>query len=650
MESRKSARSRVLYLCLFIFVTTISTFIAVPVSAGFTLTIYEQTGSINAYTFDQDDICLYDEIAGMPGPLVQGYAGYDFSTGGCEFYDIYFCDTAGAVLDLKPGEPLPLDIYLKLECWDISCNTGEPVGSPGWPGAGNNIDAVVLDLDGQVLYGRAVVAEVYGLCQEPFELKESNFASSALGPPDADITKMGGGYTVITLYMGSMVPEPPDTMVEHDPLIVNRHPYFEWIENGIGWHAENDGYITGIVPYWDDALISSRSFDPAGDPFVIFRFRHEPDAANFMGGYTSILPPANNFHYSNINLGIYIHSTGSIRPTWDVHNTSYWSTTLTSGYYDVKIAVGDSPGTVSFAIDRVANWSSPPADFSSPEWSVVERREIAGPYHIQINPYNESSRIYDVWSSNEGEIPPPPPPPQSPEPLILSIEDIGNDEGRQVRLKWQASPYDSASSREPVTGYALWRRIDELPAWMSVVYNVIPGPVPMYPPGDWDYVGIVPACCEETYATVVPTLADAVEGDIHWSVFFVRALTGTPEIYFDSPPDSGYSVCDILPPDPGEDPEEVRTTDYLGRNYPNPFNPVTEIRFGLRDRGHVLIRIFDAGGRLVRTLVKGEMSSGDHAETWNGTDDYGRMAASGVYFCRLDTKGLSKSMKMVLLR
>ena len=151
MESRNLTRSRVLYLCLFIFVTTVSTGIAVPVFADFTLTIHEQTGSINTYTFNQDDIRLYDEIAGMPGPPAQGYIGYDFGTGGCEYYDIYFCDSAGTVLDIGPGDPLPGNIFLKLECWDLSCNTWEPVAAPTWISAGNNIDAVMLDIDGEEL-------------------------------------------------------------------------------------------------------------------------------------------------------------------------------------------------------------------------------------------------------------------------------------------------------------------------------------------------------------------------------------------------------------------------------------------------------------------------------------------------------------------
>jgi hypothetical protein len=61
----------------------------------------------------------------------------------------------------------------------------------------------------------------------------------------------------------------------------------------------------------------------------------------------------------------------------------------------------------------------------------------------------------------------------------------------------------------------------------------------------------VPACAEDQYATVIPTLADStVSEGIHYSTFFVRALTDTPGIYFDSYPDSGYSVDNLAPAPP----------------------------------------------------------------------------------------------------
>ncbi|MDD3642485.1 MAG: FlgD immunoglobulin-like domain containing protein, partial [Candidatus Krumholzibacteria bacterium] len=158
-------------------------------------------------------------------------------------------------------------------------------------------------------------------------------------------------------------------------------------------------------------------------------------------------------------------------------------------------------------------------------------------------------------------------------------------------------------------------------------------------------------CCEAAYAAVVPTLADSTaERGVYFSVFFVRALTQVPAVYFDSPPDSGYSIGPAEQPEPGEYPEPPLQADYLGGNYPNPFNPATEIRFGLAAPGRAVIRIYDASGRLVRTLFDGEMPAGDHTAIWNGIDERGRAAASGVYFCRLEAGGFSKTLKMILLR
>jgi hypothetical protein len=64
----------------------------------------------------------------------------------------------------------------------------------------------------------------------------------------------------------------------------------------------------------------------------------------------------------------------------------------------------------------------------------------------------------------------------------------------------------------------------------------------------WDYVTSVPAETEDLYSVVVPTLKDStiVEG-LHYTSFLVRARTATPGIFFDSPPDSGYSLDNLAP-------------------------------------------------------------------------------------------------------
>jgi hypothetical protein len=77
----------------------------------------------------------------------------------------------------------------------------------------------------------------------------------------------------------------------------------------------------------------------------------------------------------------------------------------------------------------------------------------------------------------------------------------------------------------------------------------------------------------------------------------------------------------------------------LEQAYPNPFNPATTISFSIPQDGFATLAVYDVNGRLVRTLVDRSISSGAHAVVWNGTDDTGRAAASGVYIVRLGYAG-----------
>ena len=100
----------------------------------------------------------------------------------------------------------------------------------------------------------------------------------------------------------------------------------------------------------------------------------------------------------------------------------------------------------------------------------------------------------------------------------------------------------------------------------------------------------------------------------------------------------------------GDDPAMTPRADFLLQNVPNPFNPVTEIRFGLQAAGHARLAIFDAAGRLVRVLLDGHRGAGPQSVTWDGRGTDGRAVASGVYFYRLEAGAFIETRKMVLLR
>jgi len=144
------------------------------------LKVYEKTGAMRAYTFDSMDGRLYKKIDN-PGPVGLGYGGYDFATGGCEYYDVYFSDADGNCLNLNPGDPLLEPVYLTLQCMDLNCNNMQPDPAPSWNGAGNNIDAIIMEcFDGQ-LWAVELTDLHYGLCDLPWEENTTQTAENALG-------------------------------------------------------------------------------------------------------------------------------------------------------------------------------------------------------------------------------------------------------------------------------------------------------------------------------------------------------------------------------------------------------------------------------------------------------------------------------------
>ena len=89
---------------------------------------------------------------------------------------------------------------------------------------------------------------------------------------------------------------------------------------------------------------------------------------------------------------------------------------------------------------------------------------------------------------------------------------------------------------------------------------------------------------------------------------------------------------------------------YLRQNTPNPFNPTTTIAFTLANDGVVSLRVYNALGQQVRTLVNRHTTAGHHTVTWNGRDDRGNAVASGVYLYRLVTGDKVMVKRMTLVR
>jgi FlgD Ig-like domain len=84
--------------------------------------------------------------------------------------------------------------------------------------------------------------------------------------------------------------------------------------------------------------------------------------------------------------------------------------------------------------------------------------------------------------------------------------------------------------------------------------------------------------------------------------------------------------------------------------YPNPFNPATTIRFAVKEPATVKLHIFNINGELVRTLADGEFNRGLYEKRWNGLDNTGRQAASGMYFYRLQIGAKVFNGRMQMLK
>jgi len=101
----------------------------------------------------------------------------------------------------------------------------------------------------------------------------------------------------------------------------------------------------------------------------------------------------------------------------------------------------------------------------------------------------------------------------------------------------------------------------------------------------------------------------------------------------------------------GIDPEVVPVfVNELNKNYPNPFNPVTNISFSVKEEGFVKLKVFNARGQLVRTLISENMQEGVHFTSWNGKDNSNKSVSSGIYFYKMDSKNYSSVRKMILMK
>ena len=99
-----------------------------------------------------------------------------------------------------------------------------------------------------------------------------------------------------------------------------------------------------------------------------------------------------------------------------------------------------------------------------------------------------------------------------------------------------------------------------------------------------------------------------------------------------------------------DDVAKVPEVFYVSKNYPNPFNPTTSVRIGVVEEGRLSVNIYDLSGRLVNSLIDENVNVGIQTLTWDGSNQFGQLVPTGVYFLQVVSGVNSHLQKMALVK
>ena len=171
-----------------------------------------------------------------------------------------------------------------------------------------------------------------------------------------------------------------------------------------------------------------------------------------------------------------------------------------------------------------------------------------------------------------------------------------------------------------------------------------------------------------TNATIGEALFRSVDAGLHWEKVcddlkeaWITSIEVTPDgrtLYVGTEGRGVYRIdVETSPATSVAEGYNVAPTKFsLRHNYPNPFNPITQIPYQLPREGKVEICIYNLLGQKVCTVADEVQKAGYHTVRWDGRDELGREVGSGVYLCRMEAAPKSgggpfvRTIKMLLLR
>jgi hypothetical protein len=226
-----------------------------------------------------------------------------------------------------------------------------------------------------------------------------------------------------------------------------------------------------------------------------------------------------------------------------------------------------------------------------------------------------------------------------------SLADVKIDLSRDNGSSWEsltASTPNDGSFTWDVTGPSSALCLVRVSSLDESVLDTGDDVFTIFQPVDWLAVTPESGQCAQGETDILTLQYDATgmaDGTYRAYVMLSHNASGSPEVV----------TVDLEISDDTSVPESPMAFALEG-NYPNPFNPVTNISFTLPEAAEVRIDVLDVSGRLVRTLEAGELPAGRRTVSWDGRDNEGHQVATGVYLARLRAGEFEATSKMVLVK
>ena len=473
---------------------------------------------------------------------------------------------------------------------------------PGLLQLSNVRDIVIPEGDAVIVPTAArydgVVPLVWTIGDERFSRADTAFVWET-GPGDNGIYEallsVSDGYLLDTVTVRYAVTHVYREPVVHDRMNPRYRSPFEWTElNQVFWVNTLDGYLSCADTFsWVSAVVSN--LDELLAESTAWVFRVVAGGGNeYVIGLTN-KPSSRRYRYLGcIALGITLRGDGALYPSFGTACSPADGTVLAAGIHDVRITVDPSVGQACFDAAPVGAWGDSLSDFSAAVWSKRVPSRLSSPAWLQISLQRTGVRVYDVWRT---------PVPYRPSPLLAHHAAEGRIDGIALEWSFVAPPEGEACD--------VLRSTDVAGRYETLARLPLGGGVTRY---EWFDQEPRPGATF-TYRIYLDVGADGME------------------LLFDTGPVT-------VPMFPAA----------LYQNYPNPFNPSTTIRWYLPENARARIEIYNVAGRIVRRLLDARCIAGISTVAWDGRDDAGREATSGVYFYRIVSGEFEQARKMVLLR